>query len=60
MHDLAVSLLPDEYTQLDVTQLFNKYEKDANKDELPNFPQTLDERCAEMIRCEFAKKNRSN
>lgn len=56
MQDMAVSILLDEYTQLDVAQLLKEYEEDEENGEVPNVPDTLDERCEEMIRLEFARK----
>ena len=58
MKDMAVSILLDEYTQLDVAQLLKEYEEAEENGELPDVPDSLDEKCTEMIRREFAKKNR--
>ena len=58
MQEMAVSILLDEYTQLDVAQLLKEYEEDGENGELPNVPRALDEKCTEMIRRVFAKKNR--
>ena len=56
MQDMAVSILLDEYTQLDVAQLLKEYEEDEENGELPNVSDALDESCEEMIRREFSKK----
>lgn len=56
MQDMAVSILLDEYTQLDVAQLLKEYDEAEENGEVPNVPDTLDESCEEMIRREFAKK----
>lgn len=57
MQEMAVSVLLDEYTQLDVAQLLKEYEEAEEKEELPNVPRTLDKRCSEIIKREFIKKN---
>lgn len=56
MKDMAVSILLDEYTQLDVAQLLKEYEEAEENGELPDVPDSLDEKCTEMIRREFAQK----
>ena len=56
MQDMAVSILLDEYTQLDVAQLLKEYEEDEENGEVPNVPDALDERCEAMIQREFTKK----
>lgn len=56
MKDMAVSILLDEYTQLDVAQLLKEYEEAEENGELPDVSDSLDEKCTEMIRREFKKK----
>ena len=40
MQEMAVSILLDEYTQLDVAQLLKEYEEDGENGELPNVPRS--------------------
>ena len=56
MREMAVSILLDEYTQLDVAQLLKEYEEEEENGDLPNMPDALDERCAKLIRREIVKK----
>ena len=58
MQDMAVSILLDEYTQLDVAQLLKEYDEAEENGELPNVPDTLDAKCEEMIQREFANKKK--
>ena len=58
MQEMAVSILLDEYTQLDVAQLLKEYEEDEENGEVPNVSDALDEKCNEMIQRQFAKKKR--
>ena len=56
MQDMAVSILLDEYTQLDVAQLLKEYDEAEENGEVPNTTDTLDEACNRMIQREFSKK----
>ncbi len=56
MQDMAVSILLDEYTQLDVAQLLKEYEEAEESGEVPNTPDALDEKCTKLVRREFNKK----
>ena len=56
MQEMAVSILLDEYTQLDVAQLLKEYEEDEENGEAPNVSDALDETCNQMIQREFSKK----
>ena len=56
MQDMAVSILLDEYTQLDVAQLLKEYDEAEENGEVPNMPDALDEACNQMIQREFSKK----
>ena len=58
MQEMAVSILLDEYTQLDVAQLLKEYDEAEENDELLDVPQSLDEKCTQMIQREFATQNR--
>ena len=48
--DMAVSILLDEYTGLDVDQLLKEYDEAEKNGELPPIPEELDRRCRDLVR----------
>lgn len=58
MQDMAVSILLDEYTQLDVAQLLKENGQNGRNSEISNMIDGLDKKCAKMIRCAFRNKRR--
>ena len=59
MQDMAVSILLDEYTQLDVAQLLKEYDEAEENGDVPNIPDALDDACRRMIRRKFGKKKQT-